>query len=95
MTKIVFSLLHPQAQSAILSKVVEKKSDMPNATRQLLRQIERFCARHETSATAFGRAAMGDPTFVHKLRSGRSPRLDTAAKVQTYMEREDAALLTE
>src|SRR3546814_14938693 len=66
-----------------------------SATHQLLRQIERFCARHDTSATAFGRQSMGDPSFVHKLKAGRSPRLDTAAKVQTYMAGKDAASLVE
>src|SRR3546814_4865139 len=57
---------------------------MLSATHQLLRQIERFCARHDTSATAFGRQSMGDPSFVHKLKAGRRSEEHTS-ELQSLM----------
>lgn len=54
-------------------------------------RVEAFLRSHpEISATRFGQMSMGDPTFVHKLRLGRTPRLDTAERVERWMERYDA-----
>lgn len=68
---------------------------MQTPAQQLLAAIDRFCQRHEMNVTAFGRDAMGDPQFVHDLRKGRQPRLDTAMKVNRYMEGKDAAAILE
>ena len=37
----------------------------------LLTKIDAFLARTGLSATAFGKAAVGDPNFVRELRGGR------------------------
>ena len=39
----------------------------------LLNRIERHLRRHGVSASAFGRLAVNDPSFVHQLRNGREP----------------------
>ncbi|WP_198945847.1 hypothetical protein [Acetobacter sp. DsW_063] len=37
------------------------------------------------SATAFGKAAAGDPRLVHDLRSGRELRFRTREKITTFI----------
>ena len=51
----------------------------------LIRSIEKFLKEHNMPPTKFGRLAIHDPRFVLDLRNGRSPREDTAAKVQNFM----------
>lgn len=51
----------------------------------LVRSIEKFLKEHNMPPTKFGRLATHDPRFVLDLRNGRSPREDTAAKVQDFM----------
>lgn len=51
----------------------------------LIRSIEKFLKEHNMPPTKFGRLATHDPRFVLDLRNGRSPREDTAAKVQDFM----------
>lgn len=51
----------------------------------LIRRIEKFLKEHNMPPTKFGRLATHDPRFVLDLRNGRSPREDTAAKVQDFM----------
>lgn len=51
----------------------------------LIRSIEKFLKQHNMPPTKFGRLAAHDPRFVLDLRNGRSPREDTAAKVQDFM----------
>ena len=51
----------------------------------LIRQIEVFLRRTGMPATKFGRLATKDPRFVLDLRNGRSPRENTAKKVEHFM----------
>lgn len=51
----------------------------------LLEAIEKFIARHGIPETVFGMRAMNDPSFIAKLRKGRSVRIDTAEHLRTYM----------
>ena len=50
-----------------------------------LEQIEAFPTRSGISATAFGREALRDPSFVGDLRKGRSPNLKVAQRVSEFM----------
>ena len=52
----------------------------------LLRDIERYIRRHQTSAARFGREVVRDPRFVFDLRNGREPRAATVARVRAYLE---------
>lgn len=51
-----------------------------------LDRIERFLIEHRFKVAEFGRQALNDPSFVKKLRSGRSPRLATVERVLDFME---------
>jgi hypothetical protein len=51
----------------------------------LIRSIEKFLKEHDMPPTKFGRLAAHDPRFVLDLRNGRSPREDTAARVEKFM----------
>lgn len=51
-----------------------------------LDRIERFLVDHRFKVAEFGRQALNDPSFVKKLRSGRSPRLATAKRVIDFMD---------
>lgn len=51
----------------------------------LLRQIERFLRDTKMPWTKFGRLAAHDPRFVADLRNGRTPREETAARVERFM----------
>jgi hypothetical protein len=51
----------------------------------LLDQIEAYLRQTHLSASKFGRLAVGDPRFVADLRSGRTPRWKTQARVQAYL----------
>ncbi|MAC81468.1 MAG: hypothetical protein CML66_25795 [Rhodobacteraceae bacterium] len=51
----------------------------------LIDDIEAFLERKQMAATAFGREAMGDPSFVFELRSGRDYRRSTEQKVREFM----------
>lgn len=57
----------------------------------LLRRIELYLRRSETSATTFGRTAVNDPRFVHDLRRGREPRPETEARVQAWLDRKESS----
>ena len=48
--------------------------------------IEAYLARTNMSARRFGVLALGDPSFVSSLKSGRSIRLDTADRVLQFMD---------
>ena len=54
---------------------------------ELLRRIERHIRRKGTTATRFGRDAVGDPRFVSDLRKGREPRPETVARVTAWLDR--------
>lgn len=51
----------------------------------LIRQIERFLRTTGMSWTKFGRLAAHDPRFVADLRNGRTPRPQTEARVEHFM----------
>ncbi len=51
----------------------------------LLRRIEVFLRDTGIPWTKFGRMAVHDPRFVADLRNGRTPREDTAKRVEHFM----------
>lgn len=51
----------------------------------LLRKIEKFLNQHAMPWTRFGRLAAHDPRFVADLRNGRTPRLLTQKRIETFM----------
>lgn len=53
----------------------------------LIRQIERFLRETGMPGTRFGRLAAHDPRFVGDLRNGRTPRPETAARIEDFMNR--------
>lgn len=52
----------------------------------LLGAVRRYMDRTGMTATALGKAAVGDPRIIHDLRSGRIPRAKMQARILTYME---------
>jgi 2,4-dienoyl-CoA reductase-like NADH-dependent reductase (Old Yellow Enzyme family) len=57
----------------------------------LLTRIQRYLRRSGATPTAFGRAVMNDPQFVHDLRRGREPRFETAARVHAWLDAHEGA----
>lgn len=55
------------------------------AAESFLAEIESYLSRSGTSATAFGKAVLGDPRFVGDLREGRMPGLRLVEKVRVYI----------
>lgn len=53
--------------------------------RDLITEIETFCAAAGISPTAFGRLAMADPSFVGDLRRGRRPQLESIDRARAYI----------
>ena len=51
----------------------------------LIRTIEKFLRQTGMPATKFGRLATRDPRFVLDLRMGRTPRPETEARVEHFM----------
>ena len=58
---------------------------MTDSAQALRNAIESFIAKRELSPTGFGRAAVGNPSFVPALMRGRSPRLATADRALAFM----------
>lgn len=54
-----------------------------------LAQIDAFLERSGMTATAFGKAAVGDPSFVPDLRKGRAPGLGLVEKVADYIAKQE------
>lgn len=52
---------------------------------EFLSEIETFLAARKMTASAFGKAALGDPNFILELRRGRSPHLATVERVLKFM----------
>ena len=50
---------------------------MDTIAQVFLAEIEAFLANSATDATALGKLALGDPSFVFDLRKGRSPSTRT------------------
>ena len=61
--------------------------------KQFLQRVEAFLRSSRMSPATFGRQAINDPTFVAKLRGGRSPSLRVADKVLRYIRAEMAKAL--
>lgn len=57
----------------------------------LFARIDRLLRRSAISATRLGREAIGDPRFVQQLRRGRSPRPETVARVEAWLDGAEAA----
>ena len=58
---------------------------MDSSVTAFLAEIDAFLARERVSSSAFGRAAVGDPNFVHDLRNGRAPNLRLVDRIRAYM----------
>lgn len=52
---------------------------------QFLKSIEDFISVNEMTPTGFGRAALGDPSFVFELREGRNVGFKTVERVVAFM----------
>lgn len=50
-----------------------------------LAEIDAYLSNSGTSATAFGKEVVGDPSFVSDLRAGRMPGLRLVEKVQRHI----------
>jgi 2,4-dienoyl-CoA reductase-like NADH-dependent reductase (Old Yellow Enzyme family) len=48
-------------------------------------EVEAFLERSQMTATAFGRAAVGDPNLVADLRAGRQPSLKMVGRVFKFI----------
>lgn len=54
---------------------------------ELIAEIDTFLERTGMSPTAFGRAILGDPSFIPDIkRAGRCPSIRTTQKVRHFME---------
>ena len=52
---------------------------------KLIEEIDRFVARTGVAESRLGMEAVGNPSFVLRLRKGKRIWLDTADKVRAYM----------
>jgi predicted transcriptional regulator len=57
---------------------------------QFVDRVEAFLDQTGTKPTEFGRASIGDASFILNLRRGRSPTLATADKVLLHIEKLEA-----
>ena len=48
-------------------------------------EVESYLKKTEVRPTAFGVAAVGDPSFVFDIREGRQPRLGMVDRVTTFI----------
>ncbi|HZT90342.1 MAG TPA: hypothetical protein VFA12_20545 [Stellaceae bacterium] len=53
----------------------------------LIAEVEAFLYTHRMTPTAFGRDALGDPTFVFEIREGRECRRSTVKRAREQMAR--------
>lgn len=61
-------------------------------TQSFIAEIEAFLEETDTSASAFGKAAVGDPCFVSDLKDGRSVGLRLIEKANGYIAAQRKAL---
>lgn len=54
------------------------------------REIEKFCDKHGITLSTFGREAVNDPSFIRRVRPGRTVKQATEDKVRAYMARVEA-----
>jgi predicted transcriptional regulator len=57
---------------------------------QFVDRVEAFLDQTGTNPTEFGRASIGDASFILNLRRGRYPTLATADKVLLHIEKLEA-----
>lgn len=55
-----------------------------------LSEIDAFLERSRMTATAFGKAAVNDPSFVPDLRAGRKPNLGLVDRVYEFIKSQEA-----
>ena len=60
--------------------------------KHLLIEIEAYCARSQITPTKFGKIAMNDPNFVHRLNDGRTPGLRTIERVHAFIAKHSKAV---
>ncbi|MDE0095709.1 MAG: hypothetical protein OXS40_04920, partial [Gammaproteobacteria bacterium] len=58
---------------------------MNDPTTFLLHVVEGFLEETGMAPARLGRESLGDPSFVHGLRRGRAPRLDTADRLLSFL----------
>ena len=58
---------------------------MNTSANSFLAEIEAFLAKSALDPTAFGKNALGDPSFVFDLRKGRSPSTRTIDKIREWI----------
>jgi hypothetical protein len=49
-------------------------------------EVADFLAKARMSPSRFGRAALGDPSFVATLKKGRAPNLRTIEKARAFIQ---------
>jgi hypothetical protein len=59
---------------------------MATLSETFLAEIERFLIRTGIPPTKLGMDTVGDPSYVQRLRMGRSPRASTIDLVREYMD---------
>ena len=57
---------------------------------ELLRSIDRFCARAGMSPSRFGWEAVRDARLVHDLRRGRRPGARMVARIRAFLAQGEA-----
>lgn len=73
------------AKFALADLQIGKLDSAMSAQEDLLRDIEKFIAKHRMPETVFGAKAMNDTALVAKLRKGRSVRLVTAERLRAFI----------
>ncbi len=58
---------------------------MSKTAQKLLDEIERFCVKHEMSATMFGKLAVNDGHLVHEMRDGLDLRSSRHDRIRDFM----------
>jgi hypothetical protein len=59
--------------------------DRSSSSAAFLAEIEDFLAHERVTASAFGRAAVGDPNLVRELRRGRAPGLRLVDRARAHI----------
>jgi hypothetical protein len=60
--------------------------------KELLTDIEAYCARSGTDRTAFGLEAVNDGHFIRRMEMGRIPTIKTIDKVRAFIDRNTKAV---
>lgn len=57
---------------------------------QFISEIDAFLERSGMSATAFGKGAVNDPSFVRDIKRGRKPNLGLVDRVHDFIQSQEA-----